>query len=641
MTNIKNNFFINFDQFMWNVKLRFLGTEFFGAVIGAGFAAFTITFFAGFTNDQSLIIIFKYAPIIIVIATSLAIPTDEILFHPIKLFLKSYKNKDYKEIISQKAYIRSFNLPIYHGIFMFTRFLVGSILVILCLTFFELPGPDITLFQKIFAVIIVLFSGFISGVITYLTSEKVMSKFIKDFNLSLWKVPRKFIQNSNIITVSIKKKLLTLLIPILLLTVIIIGMFGYQVLNTIMISGSSNLTNETIMDIVKKMIFLFSTSTIFTIIVIILSASNLTRPLKYAVTNLQHIAKGNLDKKLIISSQDETKSLIYELINTAKNLENIILMLRKSIEESENMSQRLNNISDTINDGSSSQKIRMDNTVKDIKLLTKSSEDVLETVNETGKSLGVVFKNLDDFVKSTHDIGKKISEVRQDGEILSKRVEDGEGKLQMMVNDMKLIQNSAKKIKEVTMVINEISDQTNLLALNASIEAARAGEHGKGFAVVADEVSKLAEKSTQEVKQIETLVTETSKNIAKGVESVNEIKELLTFFTYNVYHIVSKIDRISEETDKQEQGSNNIRNTLTELTQMANTIIEKTNEQVKNTARMENAIIENQESTEEYKQNSIMLQEFSDALHVTSSNLFELISTFKIIDKNEQNDKQI
>ena len=50
------------------------------------------------------------------------------------------------------------------------------------------------------------------------------------------------------------------------------------------------------------------------------------------------------------------------------------------------------------------------------------------------------------------------------------------------------MEESAKKIAEITSVIESIAFQTNILALNAAVEAARAGENGRGFAVVAGEV---------------------------------------------------------------------------------------------------------------------------------------------------------
>jgi len=54
--------------------------------------------------------------------------------------------------------------------------------------------------------------------------------------------------------------------------------------------------------------------------------------------------------------------------------------------------------------------------------------------------------------------------------------------------------------------INQIADQTHLLALNANIEASRAGEAGAGFAVVAHEVKKLAQESSDTVKQINEII---------------------------------------------------------------------------------------------------------------------------------------
>lgn len=71
---------------------------------------------------------------------------------------------------------------------------------------------------------------------------------------------------------------------------------------------------------------------------------------------------------------------------------------------------------------------------------------------------------------------------------------------------IKRLGESSQEVGNIVSLINDIADQTNVLALNAAIQASMAGEAGRGFAVVADEVQRLAERSTNATKQIETLV---------------------------------------------------------------------------------------------------------------------------------------
>jgi len=629
------NYFIDQTRFTWNVKLKFLVTELIGAIAGAGFAVLMLAFFSGFTEAQKLSILFDHSWWVIGGVTSLALPTNEILFHPIQKFLKGYKKNILDEKTLMKAYVRSQNLAVYHGFLMFSRFFIGAVLVGYVAANLLPDHENIQLLQIVNAVVIVIFSGFVSGVAAYLTAERVFGRFINDLTKSVWKVSRSLVLHNKIKRFSIRQRMIVLLVPLFVLTVIIIGMYFYLEISTIISGGAEAISEDILGGILTRMTFVLTSSTFLSIFVIYFSASNTVRPLGFAIDTLQHISKGDLTQRLVIDSQDEIRDVLFEIINTVKNLERIVNHLQSSIKKTNDLSRFLNVISESVGEGAKIQKDSMVTAVGNIKKLTESSEFVKKNVEDTSSSVSQVFKTLEQFVKSIKGIGEMISLVREEGETLSDRVKEGGTKLELMVGDMEKIQKSSKKIREVTTVINEIADQTNLLALNASIEAARAGEHGKGFAVVADEVSKLAERSTIEVNQIEKLVIETSDNITEGVHSVNEIKSLLQYFATNVYEIVAKIDKISDETQKQASGSEDIRLSIVKLNEMSQRIFEQSKEQVENTAEMEKNIVETETLTEDYSRNSIELDNLSKALNNISKELTDAIGGFIIAEEKE------
>jgi len=96
----------------------------------------------------------------------------------------------------------------------------------------------------------------------------------------------------------------------------------------------------------------------------------------------------------------------------------------------------------------------------------------------------------------------------------------------------------------IVIIINDISDMINLLSLNAAIEAARAGDAGRGFAVVADEVSKLADRTSTSIKDIDSLIKINNDEIKSGMEKVNEA---VSFFK----NIIDGINSISDMMNTQ------------------------------------------------------------------------------------------
>jgi DNA-binding LacI/PurR family transcriptional regulator len=112
------------------------------------------------------------------------------------------------------------------------------------------------------------------------------------------------------------------------------------------------------------------------------------------------------------------------------------------------------------------------------------------------------------------------------GDLIGQTDENGK-KIAAANESVALVGETMDKMRQTTLLVDDIAVQINILSINASIEAARAGVHGKGFAVIANEVRTLARSTAENVEA----VSETVKGIGAAVErSVAVSEESLATF---------------------------------------------------------------------------------------------------------------
>ena len=123
-----------------------------------------------------------------------------------------------------------------------------------------------------------------------------------------------------------------------------------------------------------------------------------------------------------------------------------------------------------------------------------------------------------------------------------------------VVDTMKGINESSRKIAEIISVIDGIAFQTNILALNAAVEAARAGDQGRGFAVVASEVRSLAGRSAQAAKEIKGLIDTSVQRVARGTTLVDQAGATMTELVQSIQRVTNIMVEISTASNEQASG---------------------------------------------------------------------------------------
>ena len=269
-------------------------------------------------------------------------------------------------------------------------------------------------------------------------------------------------------------------------------------------------------------------------------ARSVTAPLARAAHATDRIAEGDLTTTIVTDSSDEVGQLLGSLLRMQTNLSQVVGSVRGN--------------ADSV--ATASAQIAQGN--QDLSSRTEQQASSLQETAASMEQLGSTVKLNADNARQANQLAQGASEVAVKGGSVVAQV----------VDTMKGINDSSRKIADIISVIDGIAFQTNILALNAAVEAARAGEQGRGFAVVAGEVRSLAQRSAEAAKEIKSLITDSVERVEAGSGLVDQAGATMDEVVTAIRRVTDIMGEITSASAEQSQGVSQVGEAVSQMDQV-------------------------------------------------------------------------
>jgi methyl-accepting chemotaxis protein len=266
----------------------------------------------------------------------------------------------------------------------------------------------------------------------------------------------------------------------------------------------------------------------------------ISRALTQAIEATDAVAQGDLSHPIRAEGQDEITRLMTSLAAMQTSLVKVVSTVRQGSE------------------GVSTASAEIASGNHDLSARTESQASALE---ETAASM----EELSATVKQNADSARQANQLAQSASTVA--IEGGEVVAQV-VDTMKGINDSSKKMADIISVIEGIAFQTNILALNAAVEAARAGEQGRGFAVVASEVRSVAGRSADAAKEIKELISASVERVEHGTVLVDQAGTTMTNVVSSIKRVTDLMGEISAASNEQAAGVSQVGEAVQQMDQV-------------------------------------------------------------------------
>lgn len=365
------------------------------------------------------------------------------------------------------------------------------------------------------------------------------------------------------------------------------------------------------------------------LILVLIFANQLTRPLNHLTEAFDRAADGDLTVRTWVKTKDELG-----LVSISYN--QMTEQFRELIEKSAVLAGSVNEASEQLS------KAFLDSSTVSGEVAA-SIQDVAVRADEQAAAMEKVQGLTQRILYEIQELGSLGTEVGEAAQWTTQNAEEGKNAIEQILHQFGQMQDSvsgtsqvitdlvekSNQIGRIIDLINGIAAQTQLLALNAAIEAARAGESGRGFAVVADEIKDLAEETVRSATQISQLIQGTQTEATKANVAIEQsVKDILSGkevvqdtagkFGSIVGAATENLSRTIEVKDQVERIVSFIHEILEDVKDVTNLAIDTSA-----SAQEVSAATEEQTATTEE------ISASADLLHEMADNLTEMIEHFQ------------
>lgn len=290
---------------------------------------------------------------------------------------------------------------------------------------------------------------------------------------------------------------------------------------------------------------------VLSLLVAIVMANNIAKPVTLVAKELNAITEGHLDGGIELNRSDEIGQM-------ATNFNQMLITIKNMVEGITGVISAISQDAETLT------------------IITENSSSALTEVASTTVQFASTAEQSSSQAQQMSSASEGTLALAGDG---MKQIEITEGIMgtidqtaKQSARAIQALEAETDKIVNMIDSISDIAEQTNLLALNAAIEAARAGEEGRGFSVVAQEVRQLAEQTQSLVTAVRSVmesvgeqakhaVSASSANdreVEKGTKALAETREAFIAISKNMEETVRSFQEVAKASEELANGSEEI-----------------------------------------------------------------------------------